>query len=54
MQDEQIVLCERCGYGAAQEPHTCPYAEDIADDRLLYSVYLLLGMRKSVLSGYLK
>jgi hypothetical protein len=33
MSDEQIVLCDRCQQGEAQSPHTCPYAEEIADDR---------------------
>jgi hypothetical protein len=32
MQDEQIVLCERCQQGEAQSPHTCPYAAEIAND----------------------
>jgi hypothetical protein len=32
MQDEQLVLCERCQYGVAQSPHTCPFSEDIAGD----------------------
>lgn len=32
MQEDQVVLCQ-CGQGEAQEPHTCPYAEEIAGDR---------------------
>ena len=27
------VMCERCGENDACEPHTCPYSEDIHNDK---------------------
>lgn len=30
--DNEYGLCEQCHKNPASEPHTCPYAEEIAND----------------------